>query len=251
MRNNLYRIFKDLNTELINAGFRNVTIGADVEVDMNKQTIYPLAHIVLPTALQAEVMTRISFQIIGADIVDFTQDDEITDQVNDFIGEDNVQDILQDILARFQEAFKKLTNSATYPGYDILYDIQYESFKNQYTNLLAGWKATVEIEVPNMDDGNCIAVAGEVPTIPTGLRVVVLSHTSATVFWDVGTNLTGYRYDNFDQAQLDPECTTDIGLVQEITLLELKETTYMFYILAYNSFGDSEIAYTSISLPEH
>jgi hypothetical protein len=145
MQNQFYRIIDTIVDEARTAGFTNVTFGSAMEIDLEKQSTFPIAHIILPTATQDEKTTTFTISIIGADLVDFTKDYETIDPLN--IGIDNVQDVLQDILAKLQQIVQRISRIDLA---DIQYSVGYESFKEQFANMLAGWTLTVDITVPNL-----------------------------------------------------------------------------------------------------
>ena len=75
-----------------------VTFGDIFDVDLNKQTIFPLAHIMVNQATFADHVIRFNVSVLCMDIVDETKQD-IRDQNEPFFGVDNQQDILNTTLA--------------------------------------------------------------------------------------------------------------------------------------------------------
>lgn len=150
LRTGYYKLIIALNTELRNQGFAYVTYGNYTDIDMDKQSLFPYAHIVIPTGNTQSIMSVVTPRIIVADIVDITKNyvpspDEVYDPTN-------VLDVHQDLLAKTQAA---LLRADTYPDVDLIYPYNWDGFKEQFTNLLAGWTFTVGFEVTNADDGIC------------------------------------------------------------------------------------------------
>lgn len=150
MTNSYYTILDLFLTELKAVGFRVVSLGDILEMDLSRQTIYPLAHIIPDTAELNETTTTLNFEIIGADLVDFSKDD-IREQTESFYGINNLQDVYQDILGKLSTFVKRLDNS----DYELNYYFSLEPFSERMENLLAGWTLSFSITIKNIDDGRC------------------------------------------------------------------------------------------------
>ena len=132
-------------------GYINVvTIGDIFEVDLNKQTIFPLLHINYVDSIIQEKTTLMNFQLICADVVDDGKEKDLRDELEPFFDVDSLQDVwnatlnyLNNIISQFRRG----------DAYDTLYritgDVTVDPFKERFTNLLAGHTANVTIEVPN------------------------------------------------------------------------------------------------------
>lgn len=150
--NIVYKIFDKLKELAEAQNFKTVTFGTIDEVDLNRQNIYPLFHILMPSASQGDIATTFTINIIAADIVD------VSKEIEDSFSGDNTIDILQEILQKLHNIFKglqlryKVGDSDEYVGYDIMYNIEYSSFKERFTNLLSGWTVTCMIQVQNIDN---------------------------------------------------------------------------------------------------
>ena len=147
MTNGYYTILDAIKTALTSKGFKVVTYGPAIEIDLDRQTIYPYAHIVPSTASMDASTTTFDFEVIGCDLVDFSKA-EVT---NDFLGNTNLQDVHQDILARLQAAVKLMDYGQDYS----LSNITLDAFQERFKNVLAGWTLSFSIEIPNLDDGRC------------------------------------------------------------------------------------------------
>jgi len=89
--NGYYYVVNTLKDYLKSNDFINtVSIGDIFAVDLNKQTIFPLAHIIVNNAQLAESTTSLNISILFMDIVDESKA-EITDI---WEGNDNEQDVI-------------------------------------------------------------------------------------------------------------------------------------------------------------
>lgn len=141
-----YDITTILKNQLILDPFVNTVTEGDIfEVDLGKQTIFPLSHIMVNQATREGHAIRFNVTIMCMDIVDKTKD-ETTDS---FRGNDNEQDVLNTQLAvalRCVEVLDRgdLRESATLDG-----EVTFEPFTERFENYLAGWSATFDVLVRN------------------------------------------------------------------------------------------------------
>lgn len=147
MKNYLYQVIDRMTAELRSAGFTTVTFGDATEIDLNKQNTFPIAHIILPDSVSEINSTTFTFNIICVDIVDFQK--EYTNTLNSTFDVDNVQDVLQDLIARMQHAYKWVDNDTFI---NLNYPVNANSFKENFTNGVAGWTFTLRFTTPNMAD---------------------------------------------------------------------------------------------------
>ena len=143
-----YQITKALNDELKTAGFNTVTFGDITQVDLKRQTIYPLAHITPDVVTSQDATLNYSFQVLGMDLIDFNKDD-VDDENVPFYGIDNKQDVLHDILLRLQQAVEQFKRG---DQFDALMQLQepmaYDPFVERFENVLAGWSFTFSVTAP-------------------------------------------------------------------------------------------------------
>jgi hypothetical protein len=115
-----------------------VTFGDIFDVDLNKQTIFPLAHIMVNQATFADHVIRFNVSVLCMDIVDETKQD-IRDQNEPFFGVDNQQDILNTTLAILNGLQSQLRRGTLYTEkYEIEGDIVCEPFTERFESLLTG-----------------------------------------------------------------------------------------------------------------
>jgi hypothetical protein len=142
-----YSVTEVLKNELISSPFVNtVTEGSIFEVDLNKQTIFPLSHIMINNVTVDQTVLRFNISVIAMDIVDISKS-ETTDV---FVGNDNEQDVLNTQLAVLQRLAASMYNGALNDlGYEIETSPSCEPFTERFENLLAGWTMTFDLVVPN------------------------------------------------------------------------------------------------------
>lgn len=142
-----YTLIDTLKTLLIASPFVNqVTEGDLYDVDLSKQTIFPLSHImvnnvsILPNVLKANIT------IIAMDIVDVSKS-EPTDIFKD---NNNRQDVLNTQLIMLSRIVAQLTNGETFEdNYQLEGEPNCEPFTDRFENLLAGWSMTFDVLIPN------------------------------------------------------------------------------------------------------
>jgi hypothetical protein len=86
-----YQITKTIRDTLLNdPNVNTVTTGDITDVDLSKQTIFPLSHIIINNAVWASNHWRLNVSVLCMDIVDVSKE-EVTDL---FVGNTNEQDVL-------------------------------------------------------------------------------------------------------------------------------------------------------------
>jgi hypothetical protein len=90
-----------------------VTTGDLFDIDLNKQTIFPLSHIVVNQATFEGQVVRMSVSLVCMDIVDETKENP-RDQAEPFYGINNEQDILNTQLAVINDIVQELRRGTLY-----------------------------------------------------------------------------------------------------------------------------------------
>ena len=142
-----YNVTDKLKDALIAEPFVNtVTFGSIDDVDLNKQTIFPLSHITVNNTIVGTKTLTFNISILSMDIVDISKD-EVTDV---FVGNDNEQDVLNTQLALQTRVINTLQRGDLYTDlYQIQGDVTCEPFVDRFENKLAGWAATFDVVVQN------------------------------------------------------------------------------------------------------
>lgn len=142
-----YLVMDNIKSTLLdNQDVNTVTTGDITEVDLDKQTIFPLSHIILNNVLGQENTLSFNISILAMDIVDENKD-ATTDK---FTGNNNEQDILNTQLAVINNLLQKLRfGTLQRNGYEIVGDANIEPFYERFENRLAGWAATFDVMIAN------------------------------------------------------------------------------------------------------
>lgn len=145
-----YDILDTLKTYLQgNSNINTVTSGDIFEVDLAKQSIFPLAHIIVNNCTFQEHVVVFNIQIICMDVVHDTNED-VKDQNDYFHGINNKQDIQNTmffVVNGLQSAMRRgelFTNL-----YQVESDFSANVFEDRFENLLAGWSMEFDVIVPN------------------------------------------------------------------------------------------------------
>jgi hypothetical protein len=145
--NGFYYVIDKLRDYIKDTGFVNtVTTGDIFEVDLAKQTIYSLAHIIVNNASPKEYVSNYNISILFMDLVDISKEDNI----NVFENNDNLLDVLNEQLAIAQRLVSSLKRGDLFTNLvQIDGDPLCEPFTDRFENKVAGWTLTFDIIVPN------------------------------------------------------------------------------------------------------
>ena len=130
--NGFYRV-TDIIKETLQADVNcnTVTYGDITQIDLDKQTIFPLSHVILNGATSGENTMTFNFSVLAMDIVDQSKD-EVTDI---FIGNDNEQDVLNTQLSVLNKLVQKLRIGSLYSDkYQVTGDVSLEPFRDRFEN---------------------------------------------------------------------------------------------------------------------
>ena len=123
-----------------------VTQGDIFQVDLSKQTIFPLTHIMVNSSTLSDNTMSFNISVIAMDIVDVTK----SAALNVFEDADNELDVLNTqhtVLNRFYQ--QMIHGNLWDEKYVIEADPTCEPFTERFENLLAGWTMTFDVVVPN------------------------------------------------------------------------------------------------------
>ena len=131
---------------LLDENVNTVTTGDLTEIDLSKQTIFPLSHIIVNSATLNEQVINFSITVLSMDIVDLNKD-EVTDI---FVGNNNEQDVLNSQLAVQNKLFGLLRQGTLFnDNYQLVGSPSCEPFYDRFENELAGWSTTFDVQIPN------------------------------------------------------------------------------------------------------
>ena len=141
-----YQITETIETQLLSdVNVNTVTTGDIFDIDLSKQSIFPLAHIIVNSVTLQEQVISFNITVMAMDIVDESKD--ATTDI--FRGNNNEQDVLNTQLAVLNRLFGLLRQADVSDVYSLDSDPSCEPFYDRFENELAGWSTTFDITIPN------------------------------------------------------------------------------------------------------
>jgi hypothetical protein len=142
-----YQITTTIKDQLYKDAFVNTVSSGDIfEIDLNKQTIFPLSHIIVNNATYNGNTWLFNISVLCMDVVDFSK----TEQTDQFLTNDNEQDVLHTQLMVINRLLEVLRRGSLF---DDLYQLQgtpnCEPFVDRFENKIAGWTVTFDVMVSN------------------------------------------------------------------------------------------------------
>lgn len=148
-----YDLIDKLYEELNSNDFVNtVTFGNIMDVDLAKQSIFPLSHINIQDAVFGEHTITFSMQVIAMDLVDETKEDKFAATSEPQKGLDNKHDVLNTqlgVINRLQSRLRR--GDLNDDNYVLDTDATATMFEDRFENLMAGWALNLTISIPNND----------------------------------------------------------------------------------------------------
>lgn len=143
--NGLYRVLEKIRETLeSDIDVNKVTFGDITQVDLEKQTIYPLSHVILNAITSNEQVLRFSVSVIAMDLVDVTKDED------DGFERSNEQDVLNTQLAVVNKLVQKMRIGTLFVDkYQVEGDATIEPFTDRFENQVAGVVITFEVMIEN------------------------------------------------------------------------------------------------------
>ncbi len=142
-----YLLTEAIKNQLLNdVNVNTVTTGDIYDIDLSKQSIFPLSHIIINNVTTQEQTLTFNISVLAMDIVDESK--EATTDI--FRGNNNEQDILNTQLAVLNKLVMILRKGVLYSDqYQLDGDANLEPFYERFENRLAGWAATFDVFVRN------------------------------------------------------------------------------------------------------
>lgn len=133
------------NSLLQNSNVKTVTTGDISQIDLSKQTIYPLSHIIVNGATNSGQVMSFNVTVLCMDKVNQLK----TEQINQFDNEAE-HTVLNTQLAVSNKLYKDLYNGQLrLDGYQVDEDASIEFFFDRFENILAGVAMTLTIQLNN------------------------------------------------------------------------------------------------------
>ena len=142
-----YQVTEKIKEQLLlDANVNTVTTGDITKVDLSKQTMFPLSHLMVNSVTNEDSVLRFSLSVLSMDVVNASKDET----VDVFVGNDNEQDILNTQLAVLNKLVQVLRGGDPYKElYQLDGNPSFEPFYDRFENEMAGWALSFDVLVPN------------------------------------------------------------------------------------------------------
>lgn len=135
---------------LLDKNVKTVTYGDIMDVDLDKQTIFPLSHFNVGNATLNGNVWAFDFNLLCMDIVDETKNYRAQDSTGAFRLNTNEQDIWNTQLAVGNRLMEILRRGELYvEKYQLIGSPTMQPFTDRFENKLCGWSISLTIEIPN------------------------------------------------------------------------------------------------------
>lgn len=142
-----YQVTETIKNQLLSdANVNNVTTGDITKIDLSKQTMFPLSHIIVNNVNNEDNVLRFSLSVLSMDIVNISKEEV----VDIFVGNNNEQDILNTQLAVLNKLVQVLRGGTLHQNlYQLDGTPNFEPFYDRFENEMAGWALSFDVLIPN------------------------------------------------------------------------------------------------------
>jgi len=142
-----YQVTETIKEALLSdVNVNTVTTGDITRIDLSKQTMFPLSHIIVNNVNNEDSVLRFSLSVLSMDVVDFSKEQT----VDIFRGNNNEQDILNTQLAVLNKLVQVLRGGTLHQDlYQLDGTPNLEPFYDRFENEMAGWALTFDVLIPN------------------------------------------------------------------------------------------------------
>ena len=142
-----YQITQTIKDQLLaDENVNTVTTGDITKIDLSKQTIFPLSHIIINNVNITEEVLQFNISILAMDIVDESKE-ETTDI---FRGNNNEQNVINTQLAVVNRLVGALRQGTIhFNKYQLTGEASCEFFYDRFENEMAGVTCTFDVFVQN------------------------------------------------------------------------------------------------------
>ena len=142
-----YQLTEVIKQELLqDKNINTVSTGDITDINLYKQDIFPIGHIIVNNVQDQENVLVFSLSILACDVVNESKD--LT--VDRFTGNDNLQDILNTQLAVLNRLIQRLRKGTLYADMYQLDGVpSLQPFYDRFDNKLAGWTADITVMIYN------------------------------------------------------------------------------------------------------
>lgn len=142
-----YQVTETIKNQLLaDVNVNTVTTGDITRVDLSKQTIFPLSHLIVNNVTNDDNVLRFSLSVLAMDIVDVSKEAV----VDIFRGNNNEQDVLNTQLAVLNKLVQVLRGGTLFQDrYQLDGSPSFEPFYDRFENDMAGWALTFDVIINN------------------------------------------------------------------------------------------------------
>ena len=142
-----YQITETIRDELLKDQYINtVTTGDISQVNLGKQDIFPLGHILVNNVTVGDQTLTFNLNVLAMDIVNSSK----VETTDIFVGNTNEQDILNTQLGVLNKLIQVLKRGDLFTAeYQVQEDVTLEPFFDRFENNLAGWSASIDVVIYN------------------------------------------------------------------------------------------------------
>ena len=142
-----YQVTETIKNQLLaDVNVNTVTTGDITRIDLSKQTMFPLSHIIVNNVGNEDNILRFSLSVLSMDVVNISKEEV----VDIFIGNNNEQDILNTQLAVLNKLVQVLRGGTLHQDlYQLDGSPNFEPFYDRFEAEVAGWALTFDVIIPN------------------------------------------------------------------------------------------------------
>jgi hypothetical protein len=142
-----YQVTQVIKDQLLSdVNVNTVTTGDITRIDLSKQTMFPLSHIIVNNVGNEDNILRFSLSVLAMDVVNISKEEV----VDIFIGNNNEQDILNTQLAVLNKLVQVLRGGTLHQDlYQLDGSPSFEPFYDRFENEMAGWALSFDVIIPN------------------------------------------------------------------------------------------------------
>ena len=142
-----YQLTETIKTNLLtDINVNTVTTGDITDINLGKQDMFPLSHIIVNNVVVNEQTLDFNISILSCDIVNQSK----LETTDIFTGNNDVQNILNTQLAVLNKLIQKLRMGNLHTDmYQLDGNPSLDPFYDRFENQLAGWTATMNIKIYN------------------------------------------------------------------------------------------------------
>lgn len=142
-----YQVTETIKNQLLaDVNVNNVTIGDISKVDLSKQTMFPLSHMIINSVTNEDSILRFNISVLAMDVLNVSKEEV----VDIFRGNDNEQDIFNTQLAVLNKLVQVLRGGTLHQDlYQLDGSPSFEPFTDRFENEMAGWALTFDVIVNN------------------------------------------------------------------------------------------------------